>query len=67
MYGILERQFRIYFCMAERKRGITGENLLQILKRRLDNIVLRLGFALSRRQARQLVGHGCSCSGTVNR
>lgn len=58
MYGVLERQFRIYFRMAERKKGITGENLLQILERRLDNIVFRLGFALSRRQARQLVGHG---------
>lgn len=58
IYGILERQFRIYFRMAERKKGITGENLLQILERRLDNIVFRLGFALSRGQARQLVGHG---------
>lgn len=58
MYGILERQFRIYFRMAERKKGITGENLLQILERRLDNIVFRFGFALSRRQSRQLVRHG---------
>lgn len=58
IYGVLEKQFRIYFRMAERKKGITGENLLQILERRLDNIVFRLGFALSRCQARQLVGHG---------
>ncbi len=58
MYGVLEKQFRIYFRMAERKKGITGENLLQILERRLDNIVFRLGFALSRSQARQLVKHG---------
>ena len=58
MYGVLERQFRIYFRMAERKKGITGENLLQILEKRLDNIVFRLGFALSRCQARQLVRHG---------
>lgn len=58
MYGVLEKQFRIYFRMAERKKGVTGENLLQILERRLDNIVFRLGFALSRAQARQLVRHG---------
>ena len=58
IYGVLERQFRIYFRMAERKKGVTGENLLQILERRLDNIVFRLGFALSRCQARQLVRHG---------
>ena len=58
MYGVLEKQFRIYFRMAERKKGITGENLLQILERRLDNIVFRLGLALSRCQARQLVNHG---------
>jgi len=58
IYGVLEKQFRIYFRMAERKKGITGENLLQFLERRLDNIVFRLGFALSRCQARQLVRHG---------
>ena len=58
IYGVLERQFRIYFRMAERKKGVTGENLLQILERRLDNIVFRLGFALSRCQARQLVRYG---------
>ncbi|MCK4261541.1 30S ribosomal protein S4 [bacterium] len=58
MYGILDRQFRRYFRMAERKRGITGEVLLQLLERRLDNIVFRLGFAISRNEARQLVRHG---------
>ncbi|MBI4212464.1 MAG: 30S ribosomal protein S4 [Deltaproteobacteria bacterium] len=57
IYGILERQFRLYFKMAERMRGVTGENLLQLLERRLDNMVYRLGFANSRKQARQLVLH----------
>lgn len=58
MYGLLERQFRSYFRIAEKKKGITGEVLLQLLERRLDNIVFRLGFATSRREARQLVRHG---------
>ena len=58
IYGVLERQFRIYFKKAERKRGITGENLLSLLERRLDNVVFRLGFASSRPQARQIVRHG---------
>ena len=57
-YGVLERQFRRHFAEAERRPGITGENLLQILEMRLDNVVYRLGFADSRRQARQLVRHG---------
>lgn len=57
-YGILERQFRKLFTQAERQAGITGENLLVLLERRLDNIVYRLGFADSRSQARQLVRHG---------
>jgi len=57
MYGLLEKQFRRYFWEADRKRGITGENLLILLERRLYNIVYRLGFASSRNQARQLVGH----------
>ncbi len=57
-YGILERQFRNLFASAERQSGITGENLLILLERRLDNIVFRLGFADSRSQARQLVRHG---------
>jgi small subunit ribosomal protein S4 len=57
-YGILERQFRRIFAEAERKTGITGENLLVLLERRLDNVVYRLGFADSRAQARQLVQHG---------
>lgn len=58
IYGILERQFRRYFEMAERLPGLTGENLLQILEKRLDNVIYRLGFAESRPQARQLVRHG---------
>ncbi len=57
-YGILERQFRRLFVQAERQSGITGENLLVLLERRLDNVVYRLGFADSRSQARQLVQHG---------
>jgi SSU ribosomal protein S4P len=57
-YGILEKQFRRYFEMASRRKGITGENLLQILETRLDNVVYRLGFATTRDEARQLVRHG---------
>jgi small subunit ribosomal protein S4 len=57
-YGVMERQFRRFFAQAERQAGITGENLLVLLERRLDNIVYRLGFADSRSQARQLVRHG---------
>jgi small subunit ribosomal protein S4 len=58
MYGVLERQFRNYFAKAARAKGITGNNLLQMLERRLDNVVYRLGFASSRAMARQLVAHG---------
>ena len=58
IYGVLERQFRIYFEKADRQKGITGENLLVLLERRLDNVVYRLGLASSRTQARQLVRHG---------
>ena len=57
-YGLLERQFRKYFEIAARRRGVTGEILLQMLETRLDNVVYRLGFASSRSAARQLVGHG---------
>jgi small subunit ribosomal protein S4 len=57
-YGVLENQFRRYFEQAERQRGITGEVLLQLLERRLDNVVYRIGFATSRAQARELVRHG---------
>jgi small subunit ribosomal protein S4 len=57
-YGLMERQFRRYFETALRKRGVTGETLLQMLETRLDNVVYRLGFANSRRAARQLVSHG---------
>lgn len=58
IYGILENQFRGYFERADRLKGVTGENLLFLLERRLDNIVYRLGFAASRTEARQLVRHG---------
>lgn len=58
IYGILERQFRRYFREAERQPGMTGENLITLLERRLDNVVYRAGFADSRAQARQLVQHG---------
>ena len=57
-YGVQEGQFRHYFEVAERKQGITGDNLLRILESRLDNVVYRAGFASSRAEARQLVGHG---------
>ena len=58
IYGVLEKQFRNYFKEAEKKRGVTGDNLLISLERRLDNAVYSLGFASSRAQARQLVRHG---------
>ena len=58
IYGVLENQFRRYFETADRQRGITGETLLQLLERRLDNVVYRLGFSTSRSQARQMVRHG---------
>jgi small subunit ribosomal protein S4 len=57
IYGLLEQQFRRYFHKAERMKGITGENLLVLLERRMDNVVYRLGFASSRREGRQLVKH----------
>lgn len=68
MYGVLERQFRNYYKEAARRKGSTGENLLQLLESRLDNVVYRMGFAVTRAQARQLVGHkGVSVNGkTVN-
>ncbi len=58
IYGVFERQFRRYFSIAVKTRGVTGEKLLELLERRLDNTVFRLGFASSRAQARQLVCHG---------
>ena len=58
IYGVLERQFRRVFALAERRRGITGENLLLLLESRLDNMIYRMGFAPSRSEARQLVRHG---------
>jgi len=57
-YGLLESQFRKYFEIANRKKGVTGENLLQLLESRLDNVVYRLGFGTTRAEARQLVTHG---------
>ncbi len=57
LYGLLEKQFRNYYHRAARQKGITGENLLRLLERRLDNVVYRLGLAHSRKQARQLVRH----------
>lgn len=58
IYGVLEKQFHAYYEEAARRQGVTGENLLQQLERRLDNVVFRLGFASTRREARQLVNHG---------
>jgi small subunit ribosomal protein S4 len=58
IYGVLEKQFRRYFSIAASAKGVTGETLLQLLEQRLDNTVFRLGFAESRRQARQVVRHG---------
>jgi len=57
IYGILEKQFRSYFTEADRQKGVTGENLLSLLERRLDNVVYRLGFAASRTEARIFVRH----------
>lgn len=58
VYGLIERQFRSYFDKAARKRGVTGTELLSCLETRLDNVVYRLGFGVSRNQSRQIVGHG---------
>ncbi len=58
IYGLLEKQFRSYFAKAERGKGVTGEVLLQLLERRLDNVIFQLGFATSRKEARQFVTHG---------
>ncbi len=58
IYGVLEKQFRRYFEVASKRKGATGETLLQLLERRLDNVVFRMGFATNRTQARQFVGHG---------
>jgi small subunit ribosomal protein S4 len=57
-YQVLEKQFQAYYDKASRQEGVTGENLLRLLESRLDNVLVRLGFAASRRQARQLVNHG---------
>lgn len=58
IYGVLERQFRNYYEKAKTMQGVTGENLLILLERRIDNVIFRLGFANTRRQARQIVSHG---------
>ncbi|WP_196593813.1 30S ribosomal protein S4 [Pectinatus sottacetonis] len=58
IYGVLEKQFRLYYDKAKKMQGVTGENLLILLERRLDNVVFRLGIASTRRQARQMVSHG---------
>jgi len=58
VYSVLERQFRRFFAEAVRRKGMAGENLLMLLEKRLDNVVYRMGFAASRNQARQIVGHG---------
>ncbi len=58
IYGVLEKQFRKYYVMATKQTGITGQNLLQILESRLDNVVFRLGLANTRKEARQIVNHG---------
>lgn len=58
IYGVLERQFRNYYKKAAQKKGATGENLLQLLEQRLDNVVYRMGFGVTRAEARQLVSHG---------
>ena len=58
IYGVLERQFRNYYEKAKTMQGVTGENLLVLLERRIDNVIFRLGFANTRRQARQIVSHG---------
>jgi small subunit ribosomal protein S4 len=66
MYGVLERQFRNYYKEAARQKGATGENLLQLLEGRLDNVVYRMGFGVTRAQARQLVSHkGIELNGEV--
>jgi small subunit ribosomal protein S4 len=57
-YQVLEKQFRVYYQKASQQPGVTGDNLLRLLERRLDNVLVRLGFAASRRQARQLISHG---------
>ncbi|RJX32355.1 MAG: 30S ribosomal protein S4 [Oxalobacter sp.] len=57
MYGVLERQFRRYFAEAERRKGNTGDNLMQLLESRLDNVAYRMGFGSTRSEARQIVGH----------
>src|ERR1044071_2055132 len=58
IYGVLEKQFRAYYAEAARRKGVTGEQLIQLLERRLDNVIYRMGFANNREEARQFVRHG---------
>ena len=58
MYGVLEKQFREYYEKANKMQGVTGENMLSLIERRLDNVVYRMGIGASRKQARQIVNHG---------
>jgi small subunit ribosomal protein S4 len=66
VYGILEKQFKLYYEKADRMRGMTGENMLILIERRLDNVVYRLGLGMSRAQARQIVNHGLVCVNDMN-
>lgn len=59
LYGVLEKQFRNYYAVAARRKGVTGENLLRLLEQRLDNVVYRMGFGSTRAEARQLIAHSC--------
>ncbi len=61
IYGLMEKQFRVFFKRASRKQGVTGENLIQLLESRLDNVVYRLLYATTRRESRQMVNHGHIC------
>jgi small subunit ribosomal protein S4 len=61
LYGLLEKQFKLYYIKADKMRGMTGENMLMLIERRLDNVVYRLGLGVSRAQARQIVNHSLIC------
>jgi small subunit ribosomal protein S4 len=66
VYGILEKQFKLYYEKAQKMRGMTGENMLMLIERRLDNVVYKLGLGVSRAQSRQIVNHGLVCVNGVN-
>ena len=61
IYGVLEKPFRNYYAKADKMKGMTGENLMVLLERRLDNVIFRMGFARTRREARQVVDHKHTC------